>query len=116
MDALRGLVRVIAGKRPEPTAAVLDSQSVKTSSSGEVSGYDRGKQVKGRKRHIAVDTLGCLLLVLVTRASTQDRDCGFELCTDIQQTFGTIAKIWADQAFAGGLGKAASPPGLSPPE
>jgi putative transposase len=103
MDALRGLVRVFAGKQPQPTAAVIDSQSVKTASSGEGRGYDVGKQVKGRKRHIAVDTLGCLLLVLVTRASLQDRDGGFELCTDIQLAFGTIAKIWADHAYAGDL-------------
>jgi len=103
MDTLRGLVRVLAGKQEQPTAAILDSQSVKTTSSGEARGYDMGKQVKGRKRHIAVDTLGCLLLVLVTRASTQDRDGGFELCNDLQQTFGTIAKIWADHAYAGDL-------------
>lgn len=103
MDTLRGLVRVIAGKQEQPTAAILDSQSVKTMSAGEARGYDAGKQVKGRKRHIAVDTLGCLLLVLVTRASLQDRDGGFELCTEIQQTFRTIAKIWADHAYAGDL-------------
>jgi putative transposase len=103
MDMLRRLVRTIAGKHPEPTAAVIDSQSVKTVSSGEARGYDVGKQVKGRKRHIAVDTLGCLLLVLVTHASLQDRDGGLNLCTDMQLVFGTIAKVWADSAYAGDL-------------
>jgi transposase len=97
------LVRVFAGKHPQPTAALIDSQSVKTTACGEARGYDVGKQVKGRKRHIAVDTLGCRLLVLVTRASLQDRDGGFDLCTDMQQMFGRIAKVWADQAYAGDL-------------
>jgi putative transposase len=103
MDMLRGLVRTVAGKQEEPTAAIIDSQSVKTTSSGEARGYDVGKQVKGRKRHVAVDTLGCLLLVLVTRASLQDRDGGLDLCTDMQLLFGTIAKVWADGAYAGDL-------------
>ena len=65
-----------AGRKPEPTAAVIDSQSVKAAE--EVArasrGYDAGKKINGRKRHIAVDTIGLLLTVLVTAASVQDRD------------------------------------------
>ena len=76
LDMLRELARVAAGKSASPTAAIVDSQSVKTTGHGEERGYDPAKQVKGRKRHIVVDTLGCLLLVMVTYASTQDRDGG----------------------------------------
>ena len=60
---VRELARVAAGKAPEPTAAVMDSQSVKTTGHGQARGYDAGKQVKGRKRHLVVDTLGLLLLI-----------------------------------------------------
>jgi transposase len=73
---LRRACRIAAGREPEPTAAIIDSQSVKAAE--EVSrasrGYDAGKKVNGRKRHIAVDTIGLLLTVLVTAAGVQDRD------------------------------------------
>ncbi len=75
-DELRRQCRIAAGRNPEPTAAVIDSQSVKAAE--EVSrasrGYDAGKKVNGRKRHIAVDTIGLLLTVLITAAGVQDRD------------------------------------------
>lgn len=75
----------------------------KTTGHGEARGYDVGKQVKGRKRHIVVDTLGLLLLIWVTSASVQDREGGADLCDLVQQQFATIKKIWADSAYAGEL-------------
>ena len=73
-ERLRGKVRKAAGKRPAPTAAIIDSQAVKTSDAGGPRGFDVAKQVIGRKRHIMVDTLGLIWLVTVTAASVQDRD------------------------------------------
>jgi putative transposase len=73
-DTLRAQVRQQEGRHKHPTAGCLDSQSVKTTQIPGERGYDAGKQVNGRKRHIWVDTLGLLLAVVVTAASVQDRD------------------------------------------
>jgi putative transposase len=100
---VRETARVAAGKRAKPTAAILDSQSVKTTGAGEERGFDAGKKVKGRKRHIAVDTLGLLLLVLVTSASVHDRDGGAELVDELQHHHPQLKKAWADSAYAGEL-------------
>ena len=73
-DALRLLVRKTHDKRGRPTAAILDSQSVKSAGHGGPVGYDAGKRIKGRKRHLLVDTLGLVLGVTVTPANTTERD------------------------------------------
>ena len=75
-DALRHLVRKDQDRRPQPTAAVLDIQSVKSASHGGPVGYDAGKRIKGRKLHLLVDTLGLVLGVVVTPADTTERDGG----------------------------------------
>ncbi|MFD4644831.1 transposase [Streptomyces sp. NPDC058441] len=78
---LRARVRRLEGRDTEPTAAIVDSQSVRATETVGAStlGWDNGKKVGGRKRHIAVDCLGMLLVVLVTSASVQDRDAGMPL-------------------------------------
>jgi len=95
---LRGRVRVAAGRTPAPTAAVMDSQSVRASDwvSQATKGYDAAKKVHGRKRHVAVDTCGLLLEVLVTPASVQDRDGGRRLLWRLRRHFPTLRLVWAD--------------------
>lgn len=101
--ALRGEVRVAAGRDPEPSAGILDSQSVKTTETPGPRGYDAGKKVNGRKRHILVDTLGLLLMVVVHVASLQDRDGAKLVLEKIRGRFPRLQLIWADGAYAGKL-------------
>jgi len=103
-DALRDLVRVHEGRDPLPTAAIIDSQSVRGADTvpGTTRGYDAGKKVNGRKRHIAVDTGGLLLAVVVTIAGIQDRDAAHRLLTELRR-FSTVRLVWADGGYAGRL-------------
>lgn len=102
---LRGRLRVAAGRNELPTACSIDSQSVKAADTvGAASrGFDGGKKINGRKRHIAVDTLGLLLAVVVTAASVQDRDGACPLLAVLRERFSTITLVWADGGYAGRL-------------
>ena len=104
-DALRAQVRAAAGRDPEPTAAVIDSQSVRAADTVPRAsrGWDNAKKVNGRKRHIAVDAMGLLLAVVITAASVQDRDAARPLLWNLHRTSRRVRLIWADSVYTGKL-------------
>lgn len=104
-DALRDAVRDADGRDPMASAGIVDSQSVKGSDTvGKDSrGYDAGKKINGRKRHLVVDTLGLLLVVAVTTAGLQDRDGGRLILNKAKMKMPSIVLVWADGGYAGKL-------------
>lgn len=102
-DALRDQVRTRAGRDRDPSAGVLDAQSIKSSEGGEQIGFDMGKRTTGRKRHLVVDTMGLLLVVIVTSASVQDRPGGKAALTRLREVFTMIGLVWADGGYANSI-------------
>ncbi len=104
-DALRDAARNDAGKDPMASAGIVDAQTVKGADTvgRDSRGYYAGKKTNGRKRHIVVDTIGLLVVVLVTAASVQDRDGGRRVLEKARMKMPSIVLVWADGGYAGKL-------------
>jgi putative transposase len=98
-DALRAKTRRAAGKKSTPTVAIVDSQSIRTAEGGEERGYDAAKKITGRKRHLAVDTLGLLLAFVVHRADCQDQDGAKWVIKKLGEQFHRIKVVFGDSAY-----------------
>ena len=104
-DALRDQLRDAVGRDPMASTGIVDAQSVKGADTvGSASrGFDAGRKVNGRKRHVVVDSLGLLLVVMVTAASVQDRDGGARVLERLRFAMPSVAAVWADGGYAGRL-------------
>ncbi len=98
-------MRKTEGRTVAPTAAIMDSQSVKTPDQAGERGYDAGKKISGRKRHLAVDCLGLILAMMITPAAVQDRDAARPLAKALVSLYGRLQIIWADGGYLGTLGQ-----------
>lgn len=104
-DRLRGKVRERAGREAEPTAGIIDAQSVKAAASVPAAsrGFDGGKLINGRKRHIVTDCLDLLLVVAVTAANIGDREVATGLLARLRELHRDICLVWADGGYTGAL-------------